>query len=82
MNGVYATAWWQRIEYLDGGTISFQIPDGADGWAALNNVTLTKVISEWVPLTRAQGLALGDFRIMSASAEAANRTFKIATRSA
>lgn len=43
----------------------------------------TKVVSEWVPLTRAQALALSDdFRIMSASAEAANRTLKIATRSA
>lgn len=65
-----------------GATISFQIPDGAGGWAALNNVTLTKVVSEWVPLTLAQAFALGDdFRIVSAGAEAANRTLEIARRS-
>lgn len=66
-----------------GATISFQIPDGAGGWAALNSVTLTKVVSEWVSLTRAQAFALGDdFRIVSASAELANRTLEIARRSA
>lgn len=65
-----------------GATISFQIPDGAGGWAALNNVTLTKVVSQWVALTEAQAFALGDdFRIVSAGAEAANRTLMVATRS-
>lgn len=65
-----------------GATISFQVPNGAGGWAVLNSITLTKVVSEWIPLTRAQAFALGDdFRIVSASAEAGNRTLKIARRS-
>jgi len=67
---------------FDGATISFEIPDGAGGWAALNNVTLTKVESEWVALTKAQAMALGDdFRIVSASTEPAARTLEVAPRS-
>ncbi len=65
-----------------GATISFQIPDGAGGWAPLNSITVTPVLSEWVPLTEAQAFALGDdFRIVSASAEGADRILKIAPRS-
>ncbi len=81
LNGVRAAAILFPAVFT-GATISFQIPDGAGGWAALNSITLTKVVSQWVPLTLAQAFALGDdFRIVSVGAEAANRTLIVATRS-
>lgn len=65
-----------------GATISFELPNGAGGWAALNGVTLTPVVSEWVGLTEAQAFIIGDdFRIVSASSEAAERSLKVAPRS-
>lgn len=64
-----------------GATISFQIPDGAGGWAVLDAVSLTKVVGKFVALTRDQSFALGDdFRIVSASSEAAERTLFVAPR--
>lgn len=64
-----------------GATISFELPDGGTGWAALNAISLTPVVSEFVALTEAQSWALGDdFRIVSAGAEAAERILKIAPR--
>lgn len=64
-----------------GATISFQLPDGAGGWIALNAITLTPVLSQWVPVTQAQAFAIGDnFKIVSASSEAAERTLFIAPR--
>ena len=64
-----------------GATISFEIPDGAGGWSTLDSVSLTKVVGKFVALTEAQAFALGDdFRIVSASSEAAERTLYIAPR--
>lgn len=64
-----------------GATISFEIPDGEGGWAALNGISLTPVVSEGVALTEAQAFALGDdFRIVSASSEAAARTLFVVRR--
>jgi hypothetical protein len=64
-----------------GATISFEIPNGAGGWATLDAVSLTTVVSKFVALTEAQAFALGDnFKIVSAGAEAAERTLFIAPR--
>lgn len=64
-----------------GATISFRLPDTAGGWAALNSVTITPVVSQWVALTEAQAFVLGDdFQIVSAGAEAAERTLWVTTR--
>lgn len=64
-----------------GATISFQLPDGAGGWADLATITLTKAVGDWVALTEAQAFALGDdFKIVSASSEAAARTLYVAPR--
>lgn len=64
-----------------GATISFELPDGGTAWEPLNGVTLTPVVDEFVALTVAQAWALGDdFRIVSASAEGAERILQIAPR--
>lgn len=64
-----------------GATISFELPDSGTTWKALNGISLTPVVSQWVALTEAQAFALGDdFRIVSAGAEAAERTLFIAPR--
>ena len=64
-----------------GATISFELPDGGTGFEPLNGITLTPIVSEFVALTEAQAWALGDdFRIVSASAEGAERILKIAPR--
>ncbi len=64
-----------------GATITFEIPNGAGGWATLDAVSLTKVVSKFVALTEDQALALGDdFRIVSASSEVAERVLFIAPR--
>lgn len=64
-----------------GATISFNLPDAAGGWSALNAVTITPVASQWVALTEAQAYVIGDnFQIVSAGAEAAERTLWVATR--
>ena len=61
-----------------GATISFEIPDGAAGFAALSGVTITPVVDNWVQLTEAVAYAIGSkFRIVSASSEAAERTLRI-----
>lgn len=65
-----------------GATISFELPDGGAGWAALNGITVTPVLSQWVALPEDEAFVLGDdFRIVSANNEAADRTLKIAPRS-
>lgn len=81
LNGVKAGAILFPAAFT-GATISFELPDGAVGWAALNGITLTPVVDEWVALTEAQAFALGDdFRIVSASSEGAERILKVAPRS-
>lgn len=65
-----------------GATISFELPDGGVDWAPLNGITVTPVLSQWVAVPEDEAFALGDdFRIVSASAEGADRTLKIAPRS-
>lgn len=65
-----------------GATISFELPDGGVAWLPLNSITVTPVLSQWVAITEAQAFAIGDdFKIVSASAEGAERTLMIARRS-
>lgn len=65
-----------------GATISFELPDGSVAWLPLNSITVTPVLSQWVAITEEQAFAIGDdFRIVSASAEGAERTLMIARRS-
>lgn len=64
-----------------GATITFELPDGAGGWADLATISLAKVVGDWVAVTEDQALAIGDdFRIVSASSEAAERTLYVAPR--
>lgn len=65
-----------------GATISFELPDGGAAWLPLNSITVTPVLSQWVAITKEQAFAIGDdFRIVSASAEAAERILMVARRS-
>ena len=61
-----------------GATVTFQAVDAGGTYRNIGTISLTVVVDTWVVLTRDQAFAIGDvFRVVSAGAEAAERTLYV-----
>ena len=79
-NGLLATAILLPAA-MTGANLSFQAHDGAGNYKAVNGISIALTVSNWMPLTLDQSIAIGeDFKIVSDGAEGAERSLKVMVR--